>query len=217
MRHTTREGTVIEVGRISRQEIDCFIMKHPLPEPPTREVAAFGDTVEELPVWDAPEYQRQLFDYYLTMGYDQAGLIVGAVEVVEPEPDVILAEAGELQRLGLGEVGSKADLLRWIVLADPEDMGAVVEDIFYQSTVTERGIAEARALFDVRWSGQPIEAWHVPGTPGRYSGLFEARLAARFAGVFWPAFCELPGPEQSAHVCFFRLANRLEWLMMKQK
>jgi len=213
--YTTKNGVRLEIGRIPRQEIDRFVAAHPMPEPPTRKQAAFGDIEEDVPVLDDPGFQRAMVDYYVKMGHDQVSLIVGAVKLVDGSYEALLVEAGELREVGVVE--DEADLLRYIILGNTDDLAAVIGEVFYLSTVTERGIDEARRMFNVTWAGQGVETWHVAGTPGRYGQMFQDRLAAKFGGYNWGEFCELSGPQQSAAVAFYRLSNRLEALMAQQK
>jgi len=212
--HTTKAGVRLEIGRIPRQRIDEFLAVHPMPEPPTRKVEAFGGIEEDVPVLDDPQFQRAMMEYYVGMGHDQVDLIVGAVEIVD-DAGALLAEADELREVGLVE--DEADLLRYVVLGDDADLAAVVDEVFYLSTVTERGIDEAKRMFNVTWAGQPVETWHVTGTPGRYGQAFEDRKAAQFSGYNWTEFCELAGPQQSAAVAFYRLDARMAALMAQQR
>ena len=212
--YTTKNGVRLEIGRIPRQEIDRFVAAHPMPEPPTRKQAAFGGIEEDVPVLDDPGFQRAMVDYYIEMGNAQVDLIVGAVEIVG-DIEALLVEADELRAIGVIE--DEADLLRHLILGNTDDLAAVVGEVFYLSTVTERGIDEAKRMFNVTWAGQGVETWHVAGTPGRYGQMFQDRLAAKFGGYNWGEFCELSGPQQSAAVAFYRLSNRLEALMAQQK
>jgi len=211
--YTTKNGVRLEIGRIPRQEIDRFVAAHPMPEPPTRKQAAFGGIEEDVPVLDDPGFQRAMMDYYVKMGHDQVDLIAGAVEIVG-DIEALLVEADELREIGVIE--DEADLLRHLILGNTDDLAAVVGEVFYLSTVTERGIDEAKRMFNVTWAGQGVETWHVAGTPGRYGQAFEDRLAAKFGGYNWGEFCELGGPQQSAAVAFYRLSNRLEALMAQR-
>lgn len=185
-----------------------------MPAPPTEKVRAFGDVEEEVPVWDDPEYQEALSDYYWQVGHDQVGLIAAAVEISGAE--AYAEELAELEMTGLHTGDDKADLLRYILL-DDRDVAGVVEAVFYNSTVTERGIQEATELYAVTWQGRPVQAWRVPRTPGRYGLVFEARRAARYGGYEWRDFCTLTGPEQSAEVAFYRLEGKLQWLMSERQ
>lgn len=212
--YTTKNGVRLEIGRIPRQEIDRFVVAHPMPEPPTRKQAAFGDIEEDVPILDDPGFQRAMIDYYVEMGHDQVDLIAEAVEVVG-DIEMLLVEADELREIGVIE--DEGDLLRHIILGNTDDLAAVVSEVFYQSTVTERGIDEAKEAFGVTWAGQGVETWHVAGTPGRYRQMFEDRLAAKFGLHNWDEFCELSGPRQSGVVAFYRLSNRLEALVAQQR
>jgi hypothetical protein len=212
--YTTKDGVRLELGRIPRQDIDEFVRAHPLPEPPMQEIEAFGGVTEEVPMHDDQTYQRELREYYQRLGEEQIGLIAPAVQVLDGEP---LAEMEELRALQIVEDDSHADVLRYVVLGDAEDLTEVVRRVFYNSTVTQQGIDEASAAFGVEWLGQPVGAWKVPSTPGKYGAAFEARKAARYSGYAWEAFCTLTGPEQSAVVAFYREDTRLEALMVKRE
>ena len=213
--YTTKNGVRLEIGRIPRQEIDRFVAAHPMPEPPMRKQAAFGGIEEDVPILDDPGFQRAMVDYYVEMGHDQVDLIAGAVKMADGSYEALLVEGDELREIGVVE--DEADLLRYIILGNTDDLATVVGEAFYLSTVTERGIDEAKRMFNVTWAGQGVETWHVAGTPGQYGQMFQDRLAAKFGGYNWGEFCELSGPEQSAAVAFYRLSNRLEALMAQQK
>ena len=215
--YTTGAGVRLETGRLPRREIDEFLSAEPLPEPPMRQAEAFGGIVEEVPVLDDPTYLAELQTYYTRLGDEQIDLIAEAVEITEmPEREAALAEMEDLRAIGLAEGDDRATWLRHIVLADNEDLANVVEQVLYNSTVTERGIAEATRAFGVTWMGQPVTTWHVPRVPGRYNQQFEDRKAQRRGGYTWREFCALPGWEQSAEVAFYRLSTRLEWLMSQR-
>lgn len=214
--YVTRLGTKLEIGRVPRRQIDDFTLKYPPPEPPTREVEAFGGIAEEMPVLDDPAYLAQLLAYYVKLVDERIDLIAPAVEIAGPRSDALLAELEDLRALSLVEDDDWPAQLRFSVLADDKDLGAVVELVFYNSTVTERGIAEASRAMAVTWMGQPLEGWKTPGTPGRYGQLFEARRAARHSEYTWEGFCGLTGPEQSAAVAFYRLSAKLDWLMSQK-
>lgn len=208
--YVTAGGLRLEISRIPRQVIDDFLAGEMPPEPPIREVEAWGGITEEVPVLDDPGYLAAMQQYYLQLGDGQIDLIAPAVGL---PPDCGAVELEELRALGLAEEGDgKADLLRYVVLANEEDLGNVTELVFYNSTVTERGIAEAKARFGVTWHKLPVAAWHVPSSPAGYNLEFEARRVGREAGYKWGEFCKLSGPEQSAEVALQRLGSRLAWL-----
>lgn len=204
--YTTKSGVVLQIGRVARERIDRLATKHVLPEPPTRMVEVFGGIEEEIPILDDPDYLAAMQEYHLLLGQEQVALLADAVTFAE------LDELDELRALGLIE--DDADLLQY-VLADEAELAEVIGEVLYESTVTERGIAEANAAFAVTWHERPVEAWHVPGTPGRYSAMYEARMAAQDSSYHWREFCAMGGSEQSTVVAFFRLKGRLEWLQMQ--
>ena len=207
----------LEVGKLPRRTIDEFLVARLPPEPPTREAEAFGGIVEEIPVLDDPAYLAKLQTYYTRLGDEQIDLVAEAVRIIEmPDREAALVEMEDLQAIGLAEDDGHAAWLRHIVLADDEDLANVIELVFYNSTVTVRGIEEAGRAFNVTWMGQPVSAWHVPRAPGRYSQQFEDRKVARRNHYQWREFGALPGPEQSAEVAFYRLSKRLEWLMSQR-
>lgn len=215
--YTTGAGVRLRIGCLLRRKIDEFLSAEALPEPPTREAEAFGGIMEEIPVLDDPTYLAELQTYYARLGDEQIDLIAEAVEIVAmPEREAALVEMEDLRAVGLAEGDDRATWLRYIILADNEDLANVVGQVFYNSTVTERGIAEATQVFGVTWMGQPVSAWHVPRVPGRYNQQFEDRKAQRHGRYTWREFCTLPGWEQSAEVAFYRLSMRLEWLMSQR-
>lgn len=218
-RLATSTGYELEVGRIPRERIDAFLLAHPEPEPPTREVEAFGGVVEKVEVLDDPAYLAALQAHRLEMGAAQIDLIADAVEI---EGTGWEREFAELRELGLAGDNPKADVLRYVVLGNDADFAGVVEEVLYNSTVTLRGLEEAAERFGVTWLGQRVPVVSPPGGPGRGSNLFGDRQAAKFSLLTWEEFCTLPGPEQSAAVAFHRLTMELEeravkWQRAKQK
>lgn len=210
MQYVTRDGLRLEIGRIGREVIDAYAVTNPPPEPPMRKVEAWGGIVEDVPVPDDLEYRARLLDYHVAQGERQIELIAEAITMPDQEA-VPTEELAELQAIGLCD-GGWPDTLRYLVLAHPADMAAAVELVLYQSTVTERGVEEAARAFNVTWAGRPVLTIRPPSTPGQYSMIYEARLAARYSGYAWGEFCALTGPEQSAAVAFHLLDLRLEWL-----
>lgn len=208
----------LEIGRLPRQIIDEFLVARLPPEPPTREAEAFGGIVEEIPVLDDPTYLAELQTYYTRLGDEQIDLVAEAVVIIET-PGLFRkgqAEMDDLIAAGIVETDDYISRLRYVILASDEDLGNVIELVFYNSTVTARGIEEAGRAFNVTWMGQPVSAWRVPRVPGRYSQRFEDRKVATHNHYTWRAFSALPGPEQSAQVAFYRLSMRLEWLMSQR-
>lgn len=211
MLYVTHDGTRLEIGRIHRSHIDNFIARNPAPEPPTRKVEVWGGVEEAVPVWDDPEYQAELQRHYLRLGREQLELIRPAITVLDT---VALEEVEELQEAGIVEASGIGRLL-YGALAYDADLTAVVEEVFYQSTVTRRGIDEATAAYGATWFDEPVVAWKVPELPAEYSQIYQDRQAARFNGYLWEHFCELPGGRQSEAVAFFLIQNRLDWLIGK--
>ena len=210
MVYTTSGGVVIEVGRVNRTDLDNIFI--PEPVPPTRRVPIFSapgaQEYEDVPVWDDVTYQRMVADWRLRIFAEQWHIIAPALTVTNAD----IAEAQALQAAGLGD-GTALDWLHYT--AARRDQLAIVELVMYNSTVTERGIAEAEARFGYTWRGKPLSAWSVSYTPGQ-RGLLAADYRAAFRSqLTWSAFCALPGQEQSALVAFWALEDRLTYLVMK--
>jgi len=211
--YVTKAGIRLEVERIPRQQIDNFTIDRPLPEPPTREVEVFGGDVEKVPILDDPEYRAALTNYYIELGCDKADLITEAIKILG---DVDFAvDLEELRVLGLAQGDGRADLMRYIILGNAEDLEKVIELVFYNSTVTDRGILEATQSFGVTWMGQPLAALIPPKSNVMASRIFGDRQAAQWTHYNWEEFSELSGQEQSAIVAFYRLNMRLSWLGTK--
>lgn len=210
MEYTTSTGIKLQLGRIPRSRIDQVAGMRRPPEPPTVAVETWVDT-EDVPNYDDPDYQRELTQYYLSLGKEHVKLIGDAVTL----PDgVELGEMAELQEVGLGS-GSVADFLRY-KLPDG-DVQKIVAQVLYQSTVTDRGLAEASARYNVRWGKRKLDTFVVVGkSKGSYGAEFEARRAAKFNGTAWGRFCEMDGARQSDIVAFFRLSMTLDWLQSKE-
>jgi hypothetical protein len=211
---TTSTGYKLKVRRIPRARIDAFLRARPEPEPPTREVEAFGGVVEEVPVLDDPEYVAALQAHRLEMGLAQLDLITDAVEI---EGTGWEHELSELHELGLTGDNPKVDVLRYVVLGNDADFARVVEEVLYNSTVTLRGLEEAAEWFAVTWLGQRVPVVSPPTGPGRASNLFGDRQAAKFSLLTWKTFCALSGPEQSAAVAFHRLSMKMEERAVKHQ
>ena len=208
MIYVTQCGVRLEIGRIPRRAIDAFARDHLVPEPPMKQVDApvFGDIVEEAPDLEDPEYLVEMRRYYLEVGYAQIDLIADGV--------TILDEVGTPEELAFLELSDEpSELLRTIIFDNRDDLTNVVEEVFYQSTVTQRGIEEAARTFGVTWYGQPVDLTKGPRSPAMYLSPFGDRKAAEAGGYNWREFIELTGPEQSAVVAHHRLSNRLDWLL----
>ena len=215
MDYKTRGGhLVISVGRVPRQRIDRFAVELPAPEPPTKAVEVWGEIQEEVPDYGDPGYQAALGRYWFELGKRHVDLIAPAVTL---PPSADFGELTELREIGLGvnDAGSVADFLRYVI--SDADLQAVVGLVLYQSTVTDRGLAEASARYNVTWDGRRLSALTTLGkSPGFYGPEFEARRAAQFVHREWEAFCELSGQEQSDIVAFYRLNASLAWLQSKE-
>lgn len=208
--YATQDGYVLALGRIPRQHIDTFTSKYAPPEPPLKEVETWAGT-ERVPDLDDSAYVAAMDRYYIQLAKSHVELIAPAVEL---PAGVDIGELYELRKANLLQNDNNVVGFLLYMLSD-DDMSNVVQIILYNSTVTERGIAEAAKRYNVLWMNKSVMAWHVPGTPGAYGAEFEARLAARYALMAWEDFCNLTGPEQSASVCFFRQANRLDYFQAK--
>jgi hypothetical protein len=208
MVYVTESGVRLEISRIPRRLIDEFVRDHPVPEPPMKPVEAeiFGGIKEEAPDPKDPEYLLEMRRYYMEVGHAQIDLIAGAVKILDE-----IGTVEELEFVGLS--GNPADLLRTVVFDNQDDLTNVVEEVFYQSTVTQRGIDEAAQMFGVTWYGNPVDLAKGPKSPAWYHGQFGDRKAAKEGGYNWREFIELTGPEQSAVVAHHRLNNRLDWLL----
>lgn len=212
--YVTEKGHRLSLGRIDRRLIDRLRIEREPPQPPTRAVEVWGGIEEEIPVLDDPGYQAQRMQYHLWLAKQQASVIAEAVTILD-EDKVDWTELTELADLGLVIPSPGVGFLTYLL--SERDRANVVDLVLYQSTVTDRGIAEAETAFEVTWHRLPVRAWRVPGTPGRVGSLFGDRQAAQFGGYNWSAFCELTGPEQSAVVAFYKISRRLEWLMFNPK
>jgi len=198
------------LGSVDRRLIDRLRLGHEEPSPPTRTVMAWGDVEEEIPIYDDPTYQAQMIEYHLWLAEEEIGILIDAVTILDADA-IDWSELGELGELGLVIPNEKIGLLLYLI--NDSDKAGIIEQIFYHSTVTTRGIAEAERAYNITWYDQSVYAWRIPGTPGRVGDLFEARQAARFSHLSWDEFCDLSGPEQSAVWVFRRLSRRLEWLL----
>lgn len=214
MRYKTTQGVEVEIGRLPRKAIDDFVLHRPPPMPPVREVVAFGGVKETLEYPDDPAYQRELALYYLALGREQLELLAPAITVLSDWK----ADERYIEMRGASIIPTDtyADYLRYVAL-DSDDFRVVVDEIFYLSTTTDRGVEEATEQFNVTWNGAPLDAWRITKTPGKFSRLFEDREAALFGGHTWQSFIELTGPEQSAIVAHRRQRIRLDNLMQQER
>ena len=213
MSYTTRSGFLLEIGSVPRRNIDTYEREHPQPEPPIKAaselgIAVFGDVEEWIEDWDDQVYKNALDQHYLTIGNDHIGLVTPAVRIVsgpgsEPELEALSA-------LGLVRDGNQEDFLRNVVLTTAAEAALVAQEVFYNSTITPRGILEALSFFNLKLDKRPVNIFAGRKT-GRWraNSLFTHRRAARYCGYAWESFVELPGPMQSEHLVFYLLEERL--------
>lgn len=201
MEYTTAEGHRLRIGRIPRARIDAFGATNPPPEPPTKTVEVWGGLPEKVPDTNDPEYQEAVSKYYIDTRLDQLDLIADAVDIVSDS-----GALDEIESLGLArdEASSLAFLVR-----DPAELQDIVEGVFYNSTVTPRGIIEAAQRFGVRWEGKPVNPLAIPKGSAMSNGVYGDQMAARWRGYTWDDFCNLSGPRQSEIVALRRLDTML--------
>lgn len=207
MHYVTRDGLHIDVGRVRRELLDNLNIAEPVP--PLRDVETWGGVIEKVPVLDDARYLAELFDYRLRLWREQLDII--ATGLTLPDSPQIAAQLAELAEV-IGPVRTdKAGFLRYCL--NDGDRAAIVAEVLYQSTVTQRGIDEAVARFGYKWRGQKLETWHVPVSYGERGKLAVEWKAAIRSLMTWAQFCDLTGPEQSAHVAFWMLEDKLNYLL----
>jgi hypothetical protein len=211
MRYTTRDGVAIEVGRVDRRCLDAIAL--PEPVPPTRKVETWGGEFEDVPVFDDPAYKAALLEYQLKLCREQTTVIAGgiAIENIEEARAAVVA----IQEIFGAQPDIKTAYLRYC--ANDYDRAFIVGLVLYQSTVTNRGIAEACTRFAYKWHEKPLEAWGVPKSYGERGKLAVEWRAANRSGLTWEQFCALSGQEQSAHVAFWMLEDKLSYLVSSQR
>jgi hypothetical protein len=171
-------------------------------------VETWGGVKEEVPDFKDASYKRRLHDYRVRLWRERVGVISAGLTFTLPTTTQSQLEA--IRAIGLGG-GTDADYLR-LMIAE-YDQARVVEMLFYLSTVTVRGIDEAVERLEYTWRGKPVTAWSIGYTPGKRGALgVDMRTAVR-SGLTWNQFCDLSGPEQSQHVAFWMLEDRLGWLV----
>ncbi len=218
--YVTTSGFRLGIGRIDRREIDKFAGERPIPRPPVKSAVELGipvfggaeaEDAEMLPIWDDPEYLEELQNYYQKIGSEEFDLIAGVITLLDDVSEKTLAEVNEF---GI-DTSDPADFLRFIILDNDYDLAKLTALVFYNSTVTPRGMAEAVKAFGVTFNDELVALTTKSGQ-AKASPLFGHRQAARENNYTWEEFCTLPGPEQSAVVAFHRLGERLQWLMTKR-
>ena len=222
IQHGHWAGTVLVVGRIPRQHIDQFIAQHPEPEPPTRTavelgIDVFGDVDEQIPDHGNAEYLAAKAAWGEEFGTAMMGILAGAITISDDTQAAALLEMEEMRALSLLEGGgAKPSLLLYTLLTDPRDLGAVVDEIFYNSTVTLRGLVEAAQAYGVYWRGNKVPVVTPPRGPAKANGIYSDRQAAQWSHYRWSDFCELPGNEQSAIVALHRYTIKLDNMAQKE-
>lgn len=209
-------GTALCVGRVPRRAIDEFFAAHARPEPPRKLAADVG-----VEVWADPGaeivdrrdagYLAVLREWNAAFCAELFERICEVVEVGEVDLERGLGELSELREIGVdaGDVADVAAVLRHVVLED-EDADALVDLVLYNSTVTDRGLAEAAARYDVTWGDVRVRPFRrARGRAITASHEFNDRQAATWAGYRWEEFCALGGPEQSSVAAQHALAARL--------
>ena len=207
MEFITREGLRIEVGSVHRDRLDSISILEPVP--PLRDVETWGGLVEKVPVLDDPHYLAELFDYRLRLWREQLDIISDGLTL--PDDAQIEAQLDALRDVIENMPDTKTGFLRYCL--DDSDRARLVEQVLYQSTVTQRGIDEAVTRFGYKWRGQKLETWNVPVSYGERGKLAVEWKAAIKSGVTWAQFCNLSGKEQSAHVAFWMLEDKLNYLL----
>ena len=208
-------GVTLEILRVPRSLIDAYARDNPTPEPPTIEVQVFGGVKEKMDDFKDPGYLAELTIYHLRMARLMFDLIVQAVNIINPDwrADSRIAD---MASLGI-PIDSTHDYLRYIALAEQSDLTYVMEEALYLSTVTDRGIQEARQAFNIEWQGIPIDRQRNP--PGKLSAssVYQSRVAASSLGYIWEQFCKLSGPDQSAIVAQYQCALKIEYLASEER
>jgi hypothetical protein len=209
MEYVTRDGVRLEVGRVDRRELDAIYI--PVPVPPSRVVETWGGVKEEIPDRDDPDYRIKLFDYHLRLGRELLDALALGLTIIDT--DLARERIDALEQV----IGKQDDLATGLLrygISDAERV-QVVELLLYQSTVTQRGIDEAAERFGYKWRGKPLTTWHIPGSHGERGKLAVEWRAANRSGIPWTQFCDLPGPEQSQHVAFWMLEDKLMYLLQQ--
>ena len=206
MHYTTRGGWGLELARVDRRALDALVT--PAPAPPLRAVETWGGVIEQVPLYDDSAYQARLFAHRLELYHGQLAIIAGGLVL----PAAQLAEAEGLRAV-LPRRPQSAAAISLRYLLDDHDRAAVIAEVLYLSLVTERGIKEAVARLGYTWRGKPLDPWGVGVSHGSRGQLAVDFRAAVRSGLTWGAFCDLPGPEQSMHVAYWSLEDRLNYLL----
>jgi len=206
MQYTTRGGWSAELSRIDRRDLDALVVA--APSPPLRTVESWGGVVEQLPIYDDPKYQAQLLAHKINLQHSQTLIIAGGLQL----PAAKRLEAETLRKIVPSrDLTVEAVALRYLLQDD--DRNAIIAHILYLSTVTDRGIKEAITRFNYSWRDKPLDTFGVGMSHGRRGQLAVDFRAAVRSGLTWSQFCDLPGYEQSMHVAYWLLEDRLNYLL----
>ena len=204
MEYVTSGGVKVSIGRVDRRVLDAIDIQKP--QPPTREADSWGDITAQVPIWDDPDYARQLSDWRVGLFKEEWFTIAPALD---PQ-GVAIEEARALQAAGFGE-GRIIDVLRYTLTE--RDQIQIVSAVYYQSTVTDQAVFEAEERFGYTWLDKPVSSWSMKYAPGQRGQLAVHWRAALRSRLTWEQFCALPGPEQSTHVAFWSLEDQMSYLL----
>jgi hypothetical protein len=173
-------------------------------------VETWGGVKEEVPDYNDPGYRVAMLEYHLRYARDLMDVLAAGVTILNED-------RARLSLQALEEVVGKQDDLALGLLRGTTDFerAEIVELILYQSTVTQRAIDEAAARFGYKWRGKPLMTWHIPMSHGERGKLGVEWKAAHRSGLTWAQFCDLSGPEQSRHVAFWMLEDKLAYLLQQ--
>lgn len=194
MTHTfVGTDVTVQFEALPRERLDELRILFPEPEPPTREVEAFGEP-ERVYDLTAPEYQLAYMQYGVQIQHALLALLedYGNLRITA---HTIHDDHDEIVALGLHPM----------LVALGGDYAEFMDDVYYRSTVTARGMEEAAHVFGVTWLGQPVSMFGGNArakSPLGFSQVFFDRMAAHTCGYNWTEFCLLTGPAQSACVVF---------------
>lgn len=214
--YVTNDGSKLRVGRVDRRLLDDLELPMKRPEPPTREVVVWDGSTEHVKITDDQKYLDQLALYYMELRKHQFGVVETAVEIMETPQ--IHADADEQEALrAIGVVGELSALERVLGKAtNRESAREIIELIFFNSTVTERGIERANNKIGAKWEGLPVSSYRLkPQFPINVSQYYIDRVAASHYGFKWNEFCDLWGYEQAEYVALYLTENALEYMKYK--
>ena len=211
--YQTTTGYQIGIGRLPRSVVDSFLVAHPEPQPPKKQIETWDGSIEELPDFSDPSYLLEMNWYYVNVVKEQIDLIVPSVSIQE-RPST--SDLDEMRDAGI--VSSERDELRYLVLSNENDAVTAVSIVWYNSTVTQQGIEEAAERLAVEWMGRNVLNWASPPDTGMSaSSHYRDKMSALYAGYKWNEFCNLYGWEQSEIVALYLIKDRVEWLKQQKR